>query len=590
MTVNEIKALNKQEVHAPMNLHEMAEQIRMFTIGNNIFFGELRVGSQCLRSLQTMIDRTRSTFKAMECLNTEFYAKFLFVVDTHYQIWPKQCKIAQNQRNMDNSIINFAHLVSQVLFGSFHISLLPTFKMKEPEATAATTANGKKDSSNVSKTKEQGKQKKKKPDKSHDLVKNKAPHPKLCMLATKTWAIKFTSKNMDKRPKWNNKCRCCLRWCLQKYCFSNCKNKESHIKANKIPAENLTSMKAWIKLCQSGNRLVGSGPFGIQPPPIPPNLPKSSTNATNPARTFHCSIPLSDTPVPPHCLDDHPSNAKKNIGLTVPAWTFHCSISLSDTPVPPHCLDNHPSSAKKNIGLTVLGEYLLCNDTNSDPEGRANRQTKKLQFDNSPADLNAITNPQDDNIIGHADNSVEDIDICSNGIKKRTNKTEQCYHDSYTKQHHPNSYTKQHHPDSHTKQCHPDSYTKQHHLDSYTKQRQQSSLTPNSYPKPSLAVWPPKLISILHQAMATPCQHSSKPIFKFDLSVKAAKKNFIILPCKFGGNLHKALHAQHELPLSYGSKFKTNLNPGARLWISPELDKNENSAHLRFDMATLAPR
>jgi hypothetical protein len=32
------------------------------------------------------------------------------------------------------------------------------------------------------------------------------------------------------------------------------------------------------------------------------------------------------------------------------------------------------------------------------------------------------------------------------------------------------------------------------------------------------------------------------------------EKNFIILTCKFGGN--KALHAQHGLPLSYGSKFK----------------------------------
>jgi hypothetical protein len=43
--VDKIKASNKQEVHAPMNLHEMAKQIRMFTIANNIFFGELSVDS-----------------------------------------------------------------------------------------------------------------------------------------------------------------------------------------------------------------------------------------------------------------------------------------------------------------------------------------------------------------------------------------------------------------------------------------------------------------------------------------------------------------------------------------------------------------
>jgi hypothetical protein len=179
------------------------------------------------------------------------------------------------------------------------------------------------------------------------------------------------------------------------------------------------------------------------------------------------------------------------MGLTVPARTFHCSIPLLDTPVPPHCLDDHPSSTKKNIGMTVLGEYSLCNKTNSDPKGRSNRQTKKLQFDDSPADLNAIANPQDNNIIRRPEDSVEDINICSNGIKKRTNETEQHCHDSYTKQHHPDSYTKQGHPNSYTKQHHANSHTKQCYPNSYTKQRQKSSPTPNSYPKPSLAVCPP---------------------------------------------------------------------------------------------------
>ena len=96
MTVNKIKASKKQDIHTPMSLHEMAEQIRMFTIANDIFFGKLSIGSQLLCSLQTMIDRMRSTFKAWECLDTEFYAEFLFAVDTCYQIWLKQCKIAQS--------------------------------------------------------------------------------------------------------------------------------------------------------------------------------------------------------------------------------------------------------------------------------------------------------------------------------------------------------------------------------------------------------------------------------------------------------------------------------------------------------------
>ncbi len=64
MTVDEIKASNKQEVNAPMSFSEMTLQLEMFTIANNIFLGELSVGSQCLCALQTSIMSNRSIFRA----------------------------------------------------------------------------------------------------------------------------------------------------------------------------------------------------------------------------------------------------------------------------------------------------------------------------------------------------------------------------------------------------------------------------------------------------------------------------------------------------------------------------------------------
>jgi hypothetical protein len=42
-------------------------------------------------------------------------------------------------------------------------------------------------------------------------------------------------------------------------------------------------------------------------------------------------------------------------------------------------------------------------------------------------------------------------------------------------------------------------------------------------------IWPHDLITSLQQIMATPCPHPSKPLFKFDLSVEAANKNYILL-------------------------------------------------------------
>ncbi len=89
--------------------------------------------------------------------------------------------------------------------------------------------------------------KKKKGNENCEMVQNKAPHPDLCMLTNKTWAINFANKNVSSCPKFNEKSMMCPRWLLQKYCFNNCKHKDSHVKADKIPADRVTAMKEWIK-------------------------------------------------------------------------------------------------------------------------------------------------------------------------------------------------------------------------------------------------------------------------------------------------------------------------------------------------------
>ncbi len=84
----------------------------------------------------------------------------------------------------------------------------------------------------------------------------------------------------------------------------------------------------------------------------------------------------------------------------------------------------------------------------------------------------------------------------------------------------------------------------------------QDSINQQSKETDSQNVWPSGIFSILQQTMATPGHHPSNPIFEFDMSVEAAKNNYMILMHKFGGDLHKALEAQHGSPLQYGSKFK----------------------------------
>ncbi len=89
--------------------------------------------------LQTMIDRNRSISRARELLDKEFPSKFLFAVDLCYH------------SDIDDTIINFSQLVSQVIFESFHISLPPTFSMK---TQAATAVNREEDSNHLGEEKE----------------------------------------------------------------------------------------------------------------------------------------------------------------------------------------------------------------------------------------------------------------------------------------------------------------------------------------------------------------------------------------------------------------------------------------------------
>ena len=51
-----------------MNFHELQEQLLMFTVATDILFGELSVGSQCLKALSNMMNRYKSIFKAKEHL------------------------------------------------------------------------------------------------------------------------------------------------------------------------------------------------------------------------------------------------------------------------------------------------------------------------------------------------------------------------------------------------------------------------------------------------------------------------------------------------------------------------------------------
>jgi hypothetical protein len=250
MSVHKIKALNKQDVHPPMNFHELQKQLLMFTVASVILFGELSVGVQCLKSLANMMNHQKSIFKAKERFNEEFPAKFLLAVDTRVQIWLNDCKLAKNRDIVDDSIIHFRPLVNQVIFGSSHMILPPTFSMKSPKATKTSGPEDTGKCRDADEDKCNKKKGKGNDDAARSLVKNESPHGEICMLANETWVANFAGKQLDQRPQWNDKCKCCPCWLLQTYCFSDCPNKESHVPAKQTSPAIFQQMLAWVKACR----------------------------------------------------------------------------------------------------------------------------------------------------------------------------------------------------------------------------------------------------------------------------------------------------------------------------------------------------
>jgi hypothetical protein len=81
-----------------------------------------------------------------------------------------------------------------------------------------------------------------------------------------------------------------------------------------------------------------------------------------------------------------------------------------------------------------------------------------------------------------------------------------------------------------------------------------------SNPKDSLSVkahsyWPNEIIPIIKSILSTITPSHKPSLFTFDLSLVAAYKNYFIMR-SFDNNLGKALKAQQDSPLGYGSEFQ----------------------------------
>ena len=62
----------------------------------------------------------------------------------------------------------------------------------------------------------------------------------------KSWKDSF-GVYVDERPNWSGKGVMCPRWNVRGYCFTNCRNVESHVPKDKVPTDKEKAFGVWMK-------------------------------------------------------------------------------------------------------------------------------------------------------------------------------------------------------------------------------------------------------------------------------------------------------------------------------------------------------
>ncbi len=191
-SIKEIKDLNKQKIKAPTTYIEMMQQFEGFRSLISIFFGKYCIPHQAITSIVQLVEQSKQSFKAQVRTDTKFCCKFMYAVDTCFQLWLDDCITATQRNRINDNILDCCQLIKGIHFGTFALNLPSSFTKppapKEQKETEAANAAGaavaaKKDGSKKSKKKQLNK-----------FIINESPCPEFKVKDGETWAGTFGNK------------------------------------------------------------------------------------------------------------------------------------------------------------------------------------------------------------------------------------------------------------------------------------------------------------------------------------------------------------------------------------------------------------
>jgi hypothetical protein len=157
-SIKDVKALNKQQIKALATNIKIMQQLVGFHGLTTIFFSQYSYGTQSIISLSTLIKKNKQAFKAKEQANAKFCSKFLYAVDSLFQLWLEECSTCNQCNKVDNDLLNFRNLVKAVRFGTFKLKLPSSFTQPKEQSAATPVEPNKAVAAKEKGNKKQGKE------------------------------------------------------------------------------------------------------------------------------------------------------------------------------------------------------------------------------------------------------------------------------------------------------------------------------------------------------------------------------------------------------------------------------------------------
>ena len=145
-SAEEIKKKAKQNIEAPSDYNEMIFQLKAFVALIEILFGNDSITAEKLKTFVQLIEAQSIYYKGVVVYDKFFPTKVLWTICTCFQLYLESCTQAEDQEEVDNSLIYFLTDHRGILLNRFNTNLPASFKAVElgTDKDADTDAESKK--------------------------------------------------------------------------------------------------------------------------------------------------------------------------------------------------------------------------------------------------------------------------------------------------------------------------------------------------------------------------------------------------------------------------------------------------------------